>query len=1167
MFRLRPWTRPGRRPIGVLALFLWLAVSSPASLRGGDDLSFLRAQQWQSYSVEQGLTDDDVREVIETPSGRVWVRCLSGLAVGDGYWFSPVSFSGTPLADDLRDSIRGMVADPGSGVLLVCERSVWRADGNGIDRVSDVSLPGAPVDALLPITADDWWVVAGGKLYRVRRGAERPTELPIPAGHSARRIVKDRDDAALLYTERGLFRANSTTPPQWTQLADEPLDYFAEAESVTIRVTRFRPGGRLVDWIPGEGESRQTTDVALTEAAGRSIVAIDTRAEDGLTVIAYGFGLVALLCDGELQRFDSVPPPFMDARAFRFTRSGDLWVATKRGLHRFVTRPVWRSWSNLTSVSALCRVDDELWVGTRQGVGRITDDGVTWLAEIDGQALGMVTSITRDRRGWIWLGSGATFEGVFCFDGVGWRHYGRDDGLDAPRVHRIVAPPGTDDVWFLSLPVVPDPNSGLEPQSGGALCRWHDGRIEVFADRSTTQADRLYDLTVGRDGSMWVATDRGILRHDANGRWHRFGPGAGLVSGRVFTLAQDADDVVWFGHQTTAGGLGWIDPASPDRVHYVESESALIDKEVWGLVAGADGALWISSVNGLGVYRDGYYSSVSEGCGIPKGTVWPVLVEEGRIWFGTLSGEVFRTEIPLADVGLPRLETRTRSWSEMAEIEWRVRSPMVTPQFHYDTRFRIDGEEWSPWSPARRVILGSLSAGSHVVEVEAKTPFGRIVTGPPTEVHILSFYQSHPEVAAAVALASAVLLAIAGFFALKFRRERRLLRRRERELQNARRMEALGTLAGGIAHDFNNLVTTIRGNARLAHEALDASTADGERPRRHVERVIAATERAERVVDQILAFGKQNDAELGTIEFTAVARESLQLLEPTRPANVVWVTNMEDEPLFVRGDDTQIQQIMINLVSNATHATKARGGTIKISLAVESLGDDDRAELGVAPAARYVVLSVRDDGEGMSAETRERAFEPFFTTKGVGEGTGLGLAAVHGILARHGGACRLESTPGDGTHFRLYFPLVPAPGAPPPEASPAVATPSDRVSVAGGARVLLVDDDVSVVELGGELLTSFGHSVTTETDSRRALERFREETDRFDVVVTDQTMPHLTGAELAEEIHRIRAIPVVLSTGYSFEPMNSETIAAILMKPYDPELLDRVIREQAGLET
>lgn len=364
----------------------------------------------------------------------------------------------------------------------------------------------------------------------------------------------------------------------------------------------------------------------------------------------------------------------------------------------------------------------------------------------------------------------------------------------------------------------------------------------------------------------------------------------------------------------------------------------------------------------------------------------------------------------------------------------------------------------------------------------------------------------------------------------------------EVQFQQAQKMEAIGTLAGGIAHDFNNVLAAIVGYTDLARMSSQGNAEVLE----YLKAVADGSKRATDLVRQILAFSRRQDQQRAPIKLWPVVEEALQLLRATIPATIRFDTSIDRNGPPVLADSTQVHQVIMNLATNAAHAMD---GTGRLGVSLENV-EVDAALVSLHPGLRlgiYQRLGVSDTGHGMDPATLSRIFEPFFTTKGPGEGTGLGLAVVHGIMQGHDGIVTVYSRPGEGTQFHLYFPVQSGESA--EEESEMREVPRGR-----GERILLVDDEAALAHLGRKILENLGYKVEAHTVATDAIDAVMREQGRYDLVVTDLTMPGMTGLDLAKRLHAVRPeLPVVLTTGYSaaltLERVQALGIRELLMKP------------------
>ena len=375
----------------------------------------------------------------------------------------------------------------------------------------------------------------------------------------------------------------------------------------------------------------------------------------------------------------------------------------------------------------------------------------------------------------------------------------------------------------------------------------------------------------------------------------------------------------------------------------------------------------------------------------------------------------------------------------------------------------------------------------------------------------------------------------------------------EKQLRQAQKMEAIGTLAGGIAHDFNNILGAILGYTELTF--LDVS--EGSSSHRSLKRVITACHRAKDLVNQILTFSRQKEQEKKPVKIKLILKEILHLLRASLPSTIDFRASYKKNSAMIMADPTQIHQILMNLCTNAGHSMKDRGGILYVTLEdVEITEEDLSLSQKIAPGP-YVKLKVKDSGTGMEKEVMDRIFEPYFTTKEKGEGTGLGLSVVHGIVNSYGGCITVSSEPQRGTTFEVYFPAI---------TENLEEEKTLKISLPGGNETIFFIDDEEDIALSARLiLERAGYKVITENESLKALEIFSSESKKFDLVMTDQTMPKMTGLELTEKLLNIRPdIPVILCSGYSDEVpakmVQKLGIKDFLLKPVDMEVLVNSVR-------
>lgn len=375
----------------------------------------------------------------------------------------------------------------------------------------------------------------------------------------------------------------------------------------------------------------------------------------------------------------------------------------------------------------------------------------------------------------------------------------------------------------------------------------------------------------------------------------------------------------------------------------------------------------------------------------------------------------------------------------------------------------------------------------------------------------------------------------------------------EIQLRQAQKMEAIGTLSGGIAHDFNNILSPIIMYTEIALREMD--TDNSLRP--YLEQVVKSSKRASDLVKQILTISRQTERQRIMMQLTPIVKESLKLLRASLPATIEIHQEIASDWDWIIGDSTEIYQIVMNLCTNAAHAMEEKGGVLTVGLSNVELPQEETAHgINIKPG-KYLRLTIQDNGHGMTPELLERIFEPYFTTKEIGQGTGLGLALVHSIVKNCGGGIQVFSEPGRGTTFHILFPVMESEEA--FERESAVPLPQ------GKERILFVDDEPDIVAAAKIILEQLGYEVVALTSSQEALAVFQADPEKFELIITDLTMPQLTGLDLAKAILSLRPeIPIILCTGYgntvTVERAKAIGITELYVKPFVPMKMAEMIR-------
>jgi len=617
------------------------------------------------------------------------------------------------------------------------------------------------------------------------------------------------------------------------------------------------------------------------------------------------------------------------------------------------------------------------------------------------------------------------------------------------------------------------------------------------------------------------------------------------------------------------------------------------DRPVYFLKRWTQGRIWLGSDNGVCLWNpaDGshvYYSTDQGLTGLETNRAACVPVGEREVWIGTNRGLSIYNE-QFDDLLFPGPRPKVR----FLEIESNLRriqllnstaqslsldSGTHTLQFLFrgisfvdenGIRFsyRLEGleNEWvrEQFPYKQSVRYGNLEAGRYRFMIKARNVNGvwsETIFTPWIEIR-LPVYRQWWFFLVSMLVTGTLLWGVIRFFAE--RRYAGLLEKQveerthqlqlvERQLMQAQKMEAIGTLAGGIAHDFNNILGVITGYSELVLDDLE----EGSLPHDNTRQIMTAAQRAAELVKQILAFSRQSERERNALDVRDVVLEALKLLRSSLPATIEIKRGIGVQPTLIMGDSTQIHQVIMNLCANAAHAMREKGGVLDIRLDNLFLDAQAARKYHHITPGPYVRLTVGDTGHGISEAEVKRIFEPYFTTKPTGEGTGMGLAVVHGIVKSYNGDISVFSEPGKGTTFYVFFPQ--AEGTEPGRQS------STENVIGGNEGILLIDDETALVEAGTQMLTRLGYNVKGFSDPVKAMAAFKENPDAFDLVITDHTMPRMTGFQVARYVKEIKpGIPVILCSGFSAAASQEEIdklVEAFVMKPVIRSELARSIR-------
>ncbi|HEX7086930.1 MAG TPA: ATP-binding protein [Vicinamibacterales bacterium] len=1144
--------------LGAAALALYLA-AAPVSAQEG---------LWRVTTSDGGLPETSTYHVAADSTGRVWTsHGVPLLGLYDGYGVRRQLVGTTELHLSIGPDDE-LWTTTHAGVLC---SGVQRFNGEVWQRVD---LPAAdrvpyPDVRLLAWRQDRALLLTPGTLFEADATTGRLEPVAVPGGVGRlRQLHPARDGGVWVSGERGL--SHLSRDHVWTPLAlpdgTRPDWVFDSPRGLLVVVSR--PDGDVV-----LRSTAGTWTQVSANASGEPIVAAWDGVDDALWIasgISRGFRLSVLRPDRPIQHL-----PRMHALSGRLhdvlpAADGGFWLATSLGLVRHLPA-VWRR----PAAPAHRPIHTGALIQLRSGdIVAVQEDGVlvhrpggSWLfqalprAALSNIHYSDVLAELPDGR--VMIGRSAQ-QSPLVFD-VATRRF---EALRHPEGRLVEILGRTHDglgAWTMT-----------RLGAGRARIERFDGR------RFTTRAEldgqwegegHPYVILELANGDLIVTPTPHGVGHLHGNQWTWYQGATDIPEVLPFTAAELPDGRIWFGGRS---GLTELRGSSLRRIR-----GGL--QTVRSIIAGSHGDVWAASNSGVHWLHEGSWTSLTAEDGLPDGAVFDVLEDgAGRIWAATSAGLSVRhvdadreppeTQVP-ADVNAteapPSGEMRL-TFTGVDRYEHTERSRLVYS-------YRLNDGAWSAFTGSTGVTLTAMPAGPYVFAVRAMDRNGRI-DGTPAEwqLTVLRPWYREPGVLALTLLGLIAALIALALFVTRHRRLERLVEARtrqlreelserqrveqeraelEQQLQQSQRMEALGRLAGGISHDFNNLLTVICSYADLLTEELSADD-----PRHaHAEEIVKAGNRATLLTQQLLQFSRHQAVQRQVVDLNTTLADLLSMLgrllgEDVHvrfiPASGLWP---------IRAHRGQLEQVVVNLAVNARDAMPM-GGTLAIETANVTLEDDYvRTHVDARPGP-HVRLSVTDTGTGMDPATLQRIFEPFFTTKPQGQGSGLGLAMVYGIVRQHDGHIEVRSAPGRGTRFDIYLPRTFDEAPPPPGQE-------RRARLDGRETILLVEDEDAVRQLAQDVLTRYGYHVVPAASGEEALRLVEAQQVQPDVLVSDIVMPGIHGTELAMRLRdRWPGLPVILMSGYTndFDDLRPAQGVAFLQKPFTAVALGQKVGEALG---
>ncbi len=1101
-------------------------------------LSRFNGQHFRIFTAEDGLPSNVIRDIDQLPDGRIVLAPEAG----------GVCFLGE---DEQVECVRmqdGVDLHPVRRIAVGPE-GVWVARDDGLARIRDGRIEdysdGLPDRSCTDVSVDaqgQVWVATTEGLFR---GGSEGFEPVAGTPPGARFNVVDATAQGIFAVDQSgaVWRSpGGAAPAVPYPVRTEPGDPVATGFSAGADGTLWASSGRGLYRCREGACSRITLEDGLT-----TNLIWDVTVDRERSVWVGGDAGVTRLTVTSFRAFGSragLPNDFV--RGVREGKDGRLWVATRGGVA--VRDPGSETFHSIGEHSdeerfyAVLPLDDgSLLYGGSAGLYHRDGGAVRRWREPEGLISNVVYALepALDREG-IWVG---TRGGLMLW---------RDGKLTHPFSEPFTLP-------IVAMDIDRSGRLWMGLMDGGAA-RWTGETLEVFRKADGLTDQTVWDVCDDGHGGVWLGTNGEGLFHAVEDGFDRLNRADGLVNDFVWQVLVDSQDNLW---AFTNQGLARFDG---QRFKTYGSGDGLLDIE--GSAAAAtetgDGRLWFGTAKGLHEYQPEFEA---EQLPVPN----PVI--EGV--FATNAGAVLPGQRLAHDHGTLQVSVATLGF----------RAPQ---SFLGRYRLRGEREPWSPLSSDGTLSIAQLPPGDYELQVAASRD-GSAWTDPPAQF----VFTVAPPLWASTGfkvIATLVLLSsIAGVIWSRSLRTRRIQRRLEAEvsartaelrskahslereiaehqrteeqrlelehnLLHAQKMDALGRLAGGIAHDFNNLLTTITGYTSLLGDRLP--DADGRYP--EVMEIDRAAERAAELTRKLLTFSRKHITQPRRVDLNQVVRDVSRMLRRLIGEDVALTTRLSPAQIPIELDPVQLEQVLINLATNARDAMPDGGSLMITTWVLER------------PSGDMAMLEVRDDGIGMDAEVRARVFEPFFTTKDEGKGTGLGLSTVYGIVKQHEGFLELDTAPGEGCAVRVSFPL--ADGLSEPEVTDLAATSVD----AAGETVLVVEDEAEVRRLVAELLRSGGYRVLEAENGGAAMEHCRGYQGPIELVLTDVVMPGQDGPEVVRRLRQVRPeLAVVYMSGYSAERFEASGVpadAGFLNKPFSRgallgsirRALDRAAAPRAG---
>lgn len=1054
-------------------------------------------QSWTTYTMDQGLPGKTAKAIYETQDGHIWVgfgkfywqnyTVLSGLAKWDGKQWHRFTTQDGLVHNDVNDIYQSK-----DGLLWVAtDAGVSSFDGQNWQSytTSDGLLNNTVQSIFQDATGAMWFGTGveqddihgeGAGVTKWKDGTWTSYKLN-SARWGVRSLYQSSDGVLWAYTGAELYQYENT---KWTR----SVIPFDNKEYAKMHWTK-----NDILWLPG------------------------------VRVTRYDYGTQT-----RASYQDLAGPPYED-------KGGTLWFNhAQKGILKFDGHS-WRTVSGIRWPIFRAK-NNTLWAGGIQGI-RSSVDEEKW--QNHAGMIDNLRNIVQDKDGNLWfVGDRKERSVVTRFDGKTWQVFGDNNWREKLTLGRKVVEAPNGDMWFVPTVTDNDATSGIVQftKKGWIHHIW----------QTQAESNRVFDVTVSPQGVVWAGTDNGLWTFDGN-TWQEI---EHAKREKIVKLHISKDGSLWCASALNKDAPSGLLRRYPNGewTRY-NAQDGLSGNDIWDIFESESGVLWFGTEMGVSRYNGRSWITYNKSDGLLENAVRYIFQDQrGTLWFGR--GHLYErnwwTTRLQPDDHPPETHITFQPGETLATgnliVEWQGQDPWkITPAEHLQYAYQIDNEPWSDFSPDTRRPFFNLGSGTHTFSVQSIDRHGNTDLTPAT----YTFYVMPPIWQQPwFVLTLSILLGAFGIQTKRVIQRDRILRKTNEELEHrveerteelvqtnealkqqifdreraeaekeqledqlrqTQKMDAIGRLAGGVAHDFNNILSIILGY----DEILLSQTPKDAPAYTRLKAIQDASLRAADLVNQLLAFSRKQIIQPKVIDLNAVVSDLHRMLGRLIDDSISLTTMAKTASCHIMADRGQMEQVLLNLVVNARDAMP-QGGTLTIQTDVVTLSADQIQDPQNLTPGRYVKLTVTDTGIGMDTETQEQIFEPFFTTKAIGEGTGLGLSTVYGIVRQANGHVMVTSTPNEGTTFEICLPEI--------DAEVDADYRETAVLYGGQETILLVEDESAVRELASMMLTNKGYQVIEAQGSNEALELYETYKGKIHLLITDVVMAEKSGRELAEAL-------------------------------------------------